>query len=69
MRLIDKDALKPDVEAWTAEKKFEYRYSPKAIEEAPIIEAIPIKWLKEQAEDTPYQHRVNRLIERWKKEK
>ena len=32
-------------------------------------DAIPIKWLKEQAEDTPYQHRVNRLIERWKKEK
>ena len=31
-------------------------------------EAIPIAWLKDQAKDTTNQHRVDGLIERWRRE-
>lgn len=39
-----------------------------AIEKKPTVEAIPIEWLKDQAEDTTFQHRVEGLIERWRRE-
>ena len=32
------------------------------------IDAIPIAWLEDQAKDTPYQHRVEGLIARWRRE-
>lgn len=32
------------------------------------IDAIPITWLEDQAKDTPYEHRVDGLIERWRRE-
>lgn len=35
---------------------------------APTVDAIPIAWLEEQAEGTTYQHRVEGLIERWRRE-
>lgn len=38
------------------------------VQNTPTVDAIPIAWLEEQAEDTPYQHRVERLIERWRRE-
>lgn len=57
MRLIDADEfLKALVETVTLAKGM------------PVVDAIPIKWLKEQAKDTTYQHRVDGLIERWRRE-
>lgn len=61
MRLIDADKLlkgKDDHEM----------ISTHIIWNAPTVEAIPIEWLKEQAEDTTYEHRVDGLIERWRRE-
>lgn len=38
------------------------------IYELPRNQAIPIEWLEEEAEDTPFQHRVKMLIDRFRKE-
>lgn len=38
------------------------------IQDTPTVDAIPIAWLEDQAEDTTYQHRVDGLIERWRRE-
>jgi len=72
MRLIDADRLKPDVQAWTAEKKFEYRYSPEVINNAPTVEAIPIEWLKRfkagECQDSYWSWFTDRLIKMWREE-
>lgn len=38
------------------------------VQNTPTVDAIPIAWLEDQAEDTTFQHRVNGLIERWRRE-
>lgn len=61
MRLIDADEL---LKGYHDHE----RISTHIIWNAPTVEAIPIEWLKEQAEDTTYEHRVDGLIERWRRE-
>ena len=38
-----------------------------AVDSVPEQEAVPVEWLRTAAEDTTYQHAVNRLIDLYKK--
>lgn len=70
MRLIDADEIKirlPFTLPWR--KMMLLRNSIiQGIRDTPTVDAIPIAWLEDQAEDTNFQHRVEGLIERWRRE-
>lgn len=75
MRLIDAEPLIEYFERCRIERidfdpdgSFAYLMAKQAVKEEVTAEAIPIEWLEEQAKDTTYQHRVDGLIERWRRE-
>lgn len=70
MRLIDADDLTINLPDTLSGKQLTQVFImvKESFDKLPTVEAIPIEWLKEQAEDTPYEHRVDGLIERWRRE-
>lgn len=79
-KIIDISKLQPDVCLATAldkgESFYSYFYSENRIQNAPTVEAIPIKWIKEwlkkhipyNNDGTPYIADVYELLEDWEKE-
>ena len=74
MRLIDADNLTLSYAGLAMMSPYDFegtaKYFAKQVKAAPVVEAVPVEWIKNQIKDHPGMHAASwsRLLELWEAE-